>query len=962
MVIETEQSGYMLYSPQQITFDIVESEEELGAVQVEWADHLSFDDRGRNYVRRIFRKELKRLYRVQNIHYNLEEALPPDRAIPTIEWKAIQNYYHALRSALHYAVESLVNVGDNTDEECKEEWSSNEGACETPIGDAFAMHYDDLKQEEDNLNYIFPTCETTQLVEFESYTEIEELDTNYQKLWFVGRESDGDICMNLEDTLQICSNYRPHYHEFFVHYPARFIEKVERVIFIGGGDSMLLHEVLKYPTLEKVVGLELDQQVTRKSFEHFRTQPHWDNNKVEWWYGDATKSLPLLPQDYWGSFDLVLVDLSETVMSFAVTQTMDIFSALSLLLKPEGIMVKNEPYIDQFSEFFDYNIQLFYGSPKICTQVLVMGSNKVDFLHHPTKEHHVERLLLEPLDNDEHLHYKYMHDYRKSYAEKQGKCTNTGNDVATEHGARAGLVEILEAENTTFDYKNKSLGGALHASLVEVGLTPLSPPSMHAAGTTVIVMKEGYIVARPAPELKYIAFDINLWGAFSKMESVKSSILKAVGSQVQSSYRIVVGGMFGSNTWEEDKDAIGIQVRATRNCEHQNIPETSLPVHELKDLALTASLEGASQFGSKETKVALVVCGFQGDSCTSANILSELDNVRSASVWACPTLSNRTTEDFNVDMIYDCERGVLAQLFSLFLERNIEIDMFVIDSSAPLIMGQIFHSIWSLSTYRAAFLSNEHIFVSLSTLSTRDSWTSHFMERYRKEPHELPVSRAQVSMVSGNANLKVEMLAVNNRYFFQDLHDFEADLRSQLVGFYIEATDVTGGVQYFDSEYDVRVFGPESYDRTPALTQAMEQRPLGRQSIFQFELKPQDADLGSDVDKPTLDQLNNFLQSTLEDIGIESKRVHRWDTYKEVGDGCAIVCVFPGGHAILVWDGAHHADINLFTENQSKGYADSFVESFASISMWTRTLRDDQPRGPGRVVQFGRSEVASLSQ
>ena len=38
---------------------------------------------------------------------------------------------------------------------------------------------------------------------------------------------------------------------------------------------------------------------------------------------------------------MVLVDLSETVMSFTVTEGLDIMEALSLLLKPDGIFVKN---------------------------------------------------------------------------------------------------------------------------------------------------------------------------------------------------------------------------------------------------------------------------------------------------------------------------------------------------------------------------------------------------------------------------------------------------------------------------------------------------------------------------------------------------------------------------------------------------------------------------------------------
>jgi spermidine synthase len=67
-----------------------------------------------------------------------------------------------------------------------------------------------------------------------------------------------------------------------VHYTARFIDTIKRVLFVGGGHSMLLHEALKYPSLELCVGLELDQAVTRSSFKYFGAQPHWDNEKVVW--------------------------------------------------------------------------------------------------------------------------------------------------------------------------------------------------------------------------------------------------------------------------------------------------------------------------------------------------------------------------------------------------------------------------------------------------------------------------------------------------------------------------------------------------------------------------------------------------------------------------------------------------------------------------------------------------------
>lgn len=132
---------------------------------------------------------------------------------------------------------------------------------------------------------------------------------------------------------------------------------------------MLLDEALKYPHVEMVLGLELDQKNVRESLRHFHTQPHFDDPRVQWWFGDAAKSLTLLPREWFGTFDLVMVDLSETGMSISVNDDLDIFSALALLLKPEGIMVKNEDYFSQMSNYFDYSISVYMVRPMLLTKL-----------------------------------------------------------------------------------------------------------------------------------------------------------------------------------------------------------------------------------------------------------------------------------------------------------------------------------------------------------------------------------------------------------------------------------------------------------------------------------------------------------------------------------------------------------------------------------------------------------------
>ena len=60
-----------------------------------------------------------------------------------------------------------------------------------------------------------------------------------------------------------------------------------------------------------------------------------------------------------------------------VTGKHDVLDVISQLLKPEGLMLENELYIDKMSGHFDHTIQIFYGSPKVCIQVLTVSSNNV---------------------------------------------------------------------------------------------------------------------------------------------------------------------------------------------------------------------------------------------------------------------------------------------------------------------------------------------------------------------------------------------------------------------------------------------------------------------------------------------------------------------------------------------------------------------------------------------------------
>ena len=289
-------------------------------------------------------------------------------------------------------------------------------------------------------------------LKFDGYRKLETIKSPYQELGFKNNPETDDVCFDLDGTCQICGNYRPHYHEMRVHYAARYLEKVERALFVGGGGSMLLYELLLYPSIELIVGLELDQTVPRSSFKYFGTQPHWDNGKVEWWFGDATKSLTVLPNDYFGSFDMVLVDLSETVMSLTVTKESDVMKALSLLSKPDGIILKNEVYFKVMGDIFQHTLQYwYYDVPTICSQSMVIGSNSINFVRQENlTDHNVPNLLIGPLDYDKH--FELYHDYAWHPENREKNCVRENDELEIlplRQIDSPGIIMIVEAEDTS---------------------------------------------------------------------------------------------------------------------------------------------------------------------------------------------------------------------------------------------------------------------------------------------------------------------------------------------------------------------------------------------------------------------------------------------------------------------------------------------------------------------------------
>jgi len=859
--------------------------------------------------------------------------LVDESILPRNELEIIRNYHQAFTKAVSLALIAFIEEG----KECK--------------GDEFCSvantRYKSLMEDAEKVKINYKVCDRDHFYDFEGYYQIDEVKTTYQTINTMHHPTTKETCFDLDDTVQQCTGYRPHYHEMMVHYATRYLQEIKRVLFVGGGDSMLLSEILKYPSLEVVVGLELDQQVTRSAFKHFGSQPHWHNDKVEWWYGDARNSILMLPSAYFGSFDLVLVDLSETVMSFKVTNELDIMSALALLLKPEGIMVKNELYFPKMTGIFVHTSQIHFADvPVLCSQAFSLGSQRINFLQQPLIDHNVdsENLFMKPLDADVQngiIHdYEYVPDNLQKYCKKENNFPVT--EVPKTQEKSPGIILIIEAEDATLVPKSsKALGDVMVQVLEKEGLTVLSVVISHADNSdavSIVILKEGYVVSRAWLAHEYCAFDVYFWSNFDRYIEVGDALISAVGSTrgSSSSYRIVAGGMFGVSTWK--KDAVSRGPHRTISCD----TKTNISEIEINKDAMDVVLEESMEFVEDVGDLVIVICGqMDSEPCRSAEVIKKKGSYKNIQViWSCPNL-NEFSEDYFYE-IYACEVYTLKVLFdSMGIEKNIQAVFF--DSTASYEIGQVLFKIFSNFKYKLHKLIENTTVISVASDEGK-LWQRNFVSNFLKNILEKePAFKGEVSFKSLYSSINLNV-ASKDETFIKSLKAVASTVELR-TGIASEIINLYGGQVLYRGAFEFsQWFKHTDYDQTSALEQWNSQMQLEHQNIFQLNKSASKSEL-------SIKEVRFAFDNALHISGAENIA----EEFTGMGEGCVLVAIWSRGWAVAVWDGREILNINVCTEagNDFSQNSQKFFDFQTQIGKdFKVVLHDRQPRGYGRVVNF----------
>lgn len=130
------------------------------------------------------------------------------------------------------------------------------------------------------------------------------------------------------------------YHENLIHVACIAHPEPRRALIIGGGDGGSAEELFKYPTMERVVLVELDGKVIAIAREHLASvhRGALDDPRLELRVEDGLRYVRETAPSRGERFDLVVLDLTDPIGPAEALYTERFFGECKALLSEHGAM------------------------------------------------------------------------------------------------------------------------------------------------------------------------------------------------------------------------------------------------------------------------------------------------------------------------------------------------------------------------------------------------------------------------------------------------------------------------------------------------------------------------------------------------------------------------------------------------------------------------------------------------
>ncbi len=151
-----------------------------------------------------------------------------------------------------------------------------------------------------------------------------------------------DVRLFIDGNLQFSSVDEYRYHEALVHPAMGLTKNRKRILVLGGGDGLALREILKYPSVEAVVLIDIDPEITKLCATNLDiinlNQGSLSDSRVKILNQDAYQYVEKLAPDQ--SYDVVIIDLPDpNYASLSKLYSVTFYALLKKKLTDGGVMV-----------------------------------------------------------------------------------------------------------------------------------------------------------------------------------------------------------------------------------------------------------------------------------------------------------------------------------------------------------------------------------------------------------------------------------------------------------------------------------------------------------------------------------------------------------------------------------------------------------------------------------------------
>lgn len=169
------------------------------------------------------------------------------------------------------------------------------------------------------------------------HKKIKTVQTPYQTIEMFETNEFGYL-MAIDGSIMLTTRDNFFYHEMLAHCAVLTHDQPKSVVIIGGGDCGTLNEILKYPDIQSVTQIDIDEQVTRLSEIYFPELCQKNNDpRATLLFQDGIKWIEDAPD---ASLDILIIDSTDPGGPSEGLFVENFYRQCKRVLKPNGLLMQ----------------------------------------------------------------------------------------------------------------------------------------------------------------------------------------------------------------------------------------------------------------------------------------------------------------------------------------------------------------------------------------------------------------------------------------------------------------------------------------------------------------------------------------------------------------------------------------------------------------------------------------------